>query len=92
MTETRNTGELLDALAKVLLRCTVMGLLLVLIWFGVHALAGERIYSVVSGLFGLTRHEMDLIDYCGIVWVKCCTLLFFLIPYLAIRMVGRRRA
>jgi hypothetical protein len=87
-----NSIELLDAVAKVLLRCVVFGFALLLLWVGAFFLAGDVIYGVHGKLFGLTPHELDLIHYCGIAFVKLCVLLFFLFPYLAIRLVLRRRA
>jgi hypothetical protein len=91
MTEPGNTYDLLDTLAKVLLRCVVMGLLTVLFWFGMYMLAGDTIYSMHGRLFHLTQHELDLIHYCGMAWVKGCTLVFFLFPYVAIRLVLKKR-
>jgi hypothetical protein len=90
MTQPRNIYDLLDTLAKVLLRCTAMGLLLVLFWFGMYMLAGDAIEAMHGSLFGLTKHELDLIHYCGMAGVKGCTLVFFLFPYVAIRLVLKK--
>jgi len=49
-------------------------------------------YGPAGKLFGLTPHEVDVIQYCGIAAVKCVVLLFFLFPYVAIRLVLRKRA
>jgi len=87
-----DTRELLDAIAKVLLRCVVFGFLLILVWFGAYSLAGDVIYSVHGKLFGITPHELNLIHYGGMAFVKLCVLLFFLFPYIAIRLVLRRKA
>jgi hypothetical protein len=91
LTEPRNTYDLLDTLAKVLARCVVMCVLLVLFWFGTYMLAREVIYAMHGRLFRLTRHELDVIHYCGMAWVKGCTLVFFLFPYIAIRRVLKKR-
>jgi hypothetical protein len=85
----QETTELLDILAKILLRCTIMGFALVLIWFGVYLLAPGMMQSQGSW-FGLTPHELGVIHYCGIGLVKSCVLLFFLFPYVAIRLVLRK--
>jgi hypothetical protein len=42
--------------------------------------------------FGLTPHEIDVIHYCGMAFVKMCVLVFFLFPYIAIRLVLRKQA
>jgi hypothetical protein len=93
MTESKNGNELFDTLAKVLLRCFVLGYLLLLLWIIVYLFGGELLYGRIGGkLFGLTQHEVDVINYCGMAFVKSVVLLFFLIPYVAIRLVLRKRA
>jgi hypothetical protein len=91
MSLSRETIQLLDALARILLRCTVFGFLLVLIWFGSYLLAA----GIIRGQgewFHLTAHDLGVILYCGIGFVKSCVLLFFLIPYVSLRLVLRKKA
>ena len=83
-------SEWLEVIAKVLLLCFVLGFLLLLLWFGIYVLAGDWVRSIHGGMFGLTRHELDLIHYCGMGLLKLCVFLFFLFPYIAIRMVLRK--
>jgi Family of unknown function (DUF6868) len=90
MSQSKEADALLDAIAKVLLRCVVFGILLLLLWMGVYLLAGDLVYRINGPLFGLTQHEMNLMHFYGIAIVKCCVLLFFLSPYLAIRLVLRK--
>ena len=92
MTTSTEINDLLDTLAKVLLRCAVFGFLLLLLWFGLCMLAGDMVYGLHGRLFDLTRHELNLIHYCGMAFVKMCVLLFFLFPYIAIRLVLRKRS
>ena len=82
--------DFFNTLAKVLLRCGVFGYLLLLLSAGVILIAGDPIYRLNSSLFGLSKHELELIIYECIVLVKVIVLLFFLIPWLAIRMVLRK--
>jgi hypothetical protein len=91
MRESRATTELLEAAAKVLLRCTVFGFLFVLVWVAAYLFAHDMIQQQ-GGWFGLTAHELGIIHYCGIAFVKGCVLLFFLFPYVAIRLVLRKAA
>jgi len=90
MPEFKETHDLLDMIAKVLLRCFFLGCLFLLLWAGCYLLAGDLIYRINGPLFGLTQHEINLMHFYGIVLVKCCVLLFFLFPYIAIRLVLRR--
>jgi hypothetical protein len=85
-------NDLLDAVAKVLLRCWIFGLFLLLIWAGVFLLAGELIRGVHGSMFGLSPHELSVIHYSGIAFVKLCVILFFFFPWAAIRLVlGKRK-
>jgi hypothetical protein len=79
-----------NTLAKALLRCGVFGYLLLLLGAGVILIAGDPIYRLNSSLFGLSKHELELIIYECIVLMKVIVLLFFLIPWIAIRMVLRK--
>ncbi len=60
MSESTDVTDLLDALAKVLLRCFALGFLLLLIWFGVFVLAGDVIHNLHGKMFGLSPHELNL--------------------------------
>lgn len=53
--------------------------------------ASDLIHNLHGKMFRLTEHELDLIHYCGMAFVKLCVFLFFLFPYIAIRMVLRKR-
>lgn len=92
MTEAEYRYELFNTLAQILLRCFVLGYALLLIWFVLSLSAGEVIYGTTGKWFGLTPHEVDLIQYGGMAAVKCAVLLFFLFPYIAIRWVLRKRS
>jgi hypothetical protein len=85
------TTDFFDTLAKVLLRCGVLGYVLLLLSVGVILIAGDPIYRLNGSLFGLSRHELELIIYECIVLMKVIVLLFFWIPWLAIRLVLRNR-
>jgi hypothetical protein len=93
MTESNNFNELFDKLAKILLRCFVLGYIVVLLWFVLSLVGGEQIYGRLGGkLYGLTQHEVDVINYCGMAVMKCFVLLFFLVPYISIRWVLSKRS
>ena len=86
-----DVNDLLDATAKVLLRCFVLGLIPLLLWFGMLVFAGDWVYNIHSKWFDITRHEFDLIHYCGSGLLKLCIFLLFLFPYIAIRLVLMKR-
>jgi hypothetical protein len=90
MTVSTNGKDPLDMLARILLRCFGLGYLLLLLWFSIYLVASGVFYWQAK-LFGLTPHEVDLFHYCGIAFVKVIVILFFLFPYLAIRLASRKR-
>ncbi|MHB0958274.1 MAG: DUF6868 family protein [Pirellulaceae bacterium] len=84
--------ESLDVIAKVLLRCWLLGMLLLLIWYGVFLLVPNVIYSLHGSMFDLSPHELNIIHYSGMAFVKLVVILFFFFPWLAIRLVLRKNA
>ena len=54
--------------------------------------ARDVIHDLHGKMFGLSEHELDLIHYCGIAFVKLCVFLFFLFPWLAIKLVTNKAA
>ena len=82
--------EWLEVVAKILLRCWIFGLLLNLTWFAVFMLAGNVIYDLHGSMFGLSPHELNLINYCGMGLTKFAVGVFFFIPWVSIRLVLRK--
>ena len=41
-----------------------------MIWFGVFMLAPSVIYSLHGSMFGLSPHELNVIHYCGMGFIK----------------------
>ena len=84
------TRDLLEAVAQVLLRCWIFGFLLLLFWAVVFLVASDVIYSLHGGMFDLSPHDLSVIHYSGMAFVKLCVFLFFLFPWIAIRLVLRK--
>jgi hypothetical protein len=84
------TNEQFEILARVLLRCGLFAYLLLLLTVAVYVLAPEVLYKLNGDLFGLSKHELQLIIYDCIVVTKLVAILLFLIPWLAIRLVLRK--
>jgi hypothetical protein len=92
MLEPSKTSDFFDTLAKVLMRCWIFGYLLLLIWLGVILVAGDVVHRLHGGMFGLSSHELDVIFYSGMGLLKLFVLVFFFIPWLAIKLVLRTKA
>ena len=87
---TDSTRDFFDTLAKVLIRCWFYGTLLLLFSFVAFMFTGEIIDDIHGEMFGLTPHELDLIIFCGLGLHKLVLNLFFLFPWIAIRLVLRK--
>ena len=87
---TDSTRDFFDTLAKVLLRCWIISFALGLFSFVVFMLTGEIIDEIHGKMFGLSAHELDLIIYCGLWLFKLFVFIFFLFPWIAIRLVLRK--
>lgn len=84
--------ESLEMVAKILLRCWMLGLLLLFIWFGFFMVAPNVIYDLHGRLFSLTSHELNIIHYSGMAFVKLVVICFFFLPWVSIRLVLRQRS
>ena len=91
MSNANTVDEVLEVVAQVLIRCTVMGVIVLLIWWGALELFGDLAYSVHSTMAPISRAQFDIIHYVGILTTKAAVSLLFFFPYVAIRLVIRKR-
>ena len=91
MPERTQTTELLEAVARILLRCWIFGFIVLLFWLGAVTLAGDLALGVHGDMFDLTRPQLNVIHYCGILLTKLAVGLFFFIPWVSIRLVLKNR-
>lgn len=87
---TTQLPETLEVIAKILLRCWVFGFLVLLIWFGFFMVSPNVIYDLHGSMFGLIPHELNIIHYSGMAFVKLVVICFFFFPWLAIKLVLRK--
>ncbi len=79
----------LEYLARALIRCFVLSLAFLAVWLVFYLLVGRCGYDIHSRMFEMTRREFDLIIYCAMAFVKMSAFVFFLIPYISLRLVLR---
>lgn len=87
-----DTNEILEVTSQVLIRCVVIGMVVLLIWWGALAFMGDLAYDTHSKFIPISRPQFDVIHYAGMLTTKAAVSLLFLIPYVAIRLVIRKRA
>jgi len=71
-----------------LLWCAILNYGLLVVWFLLYLLPHEWLYRLWGRWFRLTAKEFDTINFAGIVLYKVGVLLFNLVPYVALRIVG----
>ena len=86
-----NTNEILEVVSQVLSRCVVMGVVVLLFWWGGLAIMGDLVYGVHSKLTPMSRQQFNVIHYAGMLTTKTAVSLLFLFPYIAIRLVIKKR-
>jgi len=84
-------NNLLDAVAGILLRCFVLSFCLLLLWFVLYLLAADWAYSIHSRWFEIDRHNFDLMNYYGMGILKIAGFLFFLFPFVSIKLILRKK-
>ncbi len=77
-----------DALRNFLLWCAVINYGILLVWFLVFALAREWIQGLHGRWFRLSGEQFDTLHYAGMSVYKIGILLFNLVPYVALWIVG----
>ncbi len=75
----------------VLLRCVILGFAVLIFWFVMFLVAGGLMHEVHKVIFGITisRTDFNLMNDCGIGLLKLFVFLFFFIPYIAMRWMGK---
>ena len=87
----KTVDDALDAAAQILIRCTIMGVAVLLIWWGVLELAGDFAYTAHSRIAPMSKEQFEIIHYVGILMTKAAVSLLFFFPYIALRLVIRKR-
>ena len=81
----------LDVLAGILIRCFLGGMVLLMVWFAWFTVAGDWIYQVHSRWFQIPRPSFDAIHCAGMAVTKIAIILFFLLPWIAIKHISGKK-
>ena len=77
----------LNALRTILIWSLVVNYLVLLVWFGAIALAHDRVFSLHSRWFALSRETFDALHYGGMAVYKIGTLLLNVAPLVGVLML-----
>jgi TRAP-type C4-dicarboxylate transport system permease small subunit len=84
-------NNLLDAVAGIFLRCFVLAVCLLLFSFVFYLLAADWAYSIHSRWFDISRLHFDLMYYYVMAFMKIASFLFFLLPFISIKLFLRKK-
>lgn len=82
--------QTLETIAKVLIRAFWLGVGFMILTMVLSLLMNDWAYQIHSKLFDITKHDFDVMIYGWLGSLKIIVTLFFLIPYLAIKMVAAK--
>jgi hypothetical protein len=78
----------LEMIRSMLAWCTVIDLGVLIVWFLFFTLAHDRMYRLHGKWFRIGAETFDSIHYMGMALFKLGILIFNLVPYIALRIVG----
>lgn len=78
----------LETLRQILGWCSVINMGLLIVWGLMMVAARDWIYKVHSKWFVISKEQFGAIHYTGIMFFKTATFMFFVIPYIALRIIG----
>ena len=81
----------IEKLAKFFGICFLLTAGLLVLWFVVFLVWGDFAFNIHSSLFDIQRPEWEMINYCGMGFIKILAWVFCLIPYIALKIVGRKK-
>ena len=91
MENNEHTDVFLQTAATILLRSFLFGLALLLLWFLLYLIAPTWMFEMNARWFNIGKRDFDLINYFGMGFFKINIILLFLLPYLAIKSMSRKK-
>jgi len=91
MNDSMEINECLETMAAVFLWCFILNFLVLMLWFLILVFGGSLAHSIHSSFYDITRQQFDLLWYGGMGLFKIAIFLFYLCPYLAIKIVLAKR-
>jgi len=68
-----------------------IGVAVLFVWSGGLALMGDLVHGIHASFTPISREQFDVIHYAGMLMTKAAVSVLFLFPYIAIRLVIRKR-
>ena len=78
----------IEILTGFLAWCIVINYGILILWFLVFVFARDWIYYMHSKWYPISSAQFNAINYAGIAFYKILVLVFILVPYIALRIIG----
>ena len=78
----------IDTLRSFLGWAALLNYAVLIAWFAAFKLAGDALYRLHARWFRITRETFDALHYGGMAVYKIGVLLFFMVPWLVLRILG----
>ena len=75
-----------EAVRSLLGWCTLINWIVLIVWWGYFAFAGDWMYRLHGKWFELSRQTFDATHYAGMAFFKILIVVFNLVPYLVLRL------
>jgi hypothetical protein len=79
-----------DYIAKVLWLCFLLTIGLLVLWFLVYLIGADFAFRIHTLWFDIDRSAFDAMNYYGMALLKTVAIVFFLVPFVAMKMVAKR--
>ena len=79
----------METIEKISIRCFFIGIAFITIWF-LCLITGNWMFKIHSAWFNLNTSEFCTINYAGLMFAKVCIVIFFLIPWIACKICGKK--
>ncbi|MFB3786334.1 MAG: DUF6868 family protein [bacterium] len=84
-------NHVLDTLAKILIRCFILGVIFMLAGFMIYVTNRDFVYGLHSKWFHMTMEQVDWMMYTSLGITEILVFFVFLFPYIAIRLTVPRK-
>ena len=78
-----------DRLTRFFGTCFLVAAGLILIWFLIYLVMGDLAYAIHSRLFDIDRAQFGAMNYFGMSLMKILAFVLFLVPYIALKIIGK---
>lgn len=90
MSNSSNGPATLEYLAEILIRCFYYSFILLFVSILIFIVAGDAAHQAHSVMFDISKHEFVLMYYYVTSFLKITAIIFFLFPWIAIRVVLKK--